>query len=337
MEKIRLLVIVLIIQQNLLASQDPLASFYATKNSSETDTKEQTHTVHISLGRVSMDLLFLLHPQMREYNFATDSFFQKIPSKLSVPLEFYLKDRHKKFQKFNALLLVKRRETEKLIRQLTQQKDVLRQNYINSNNSLLNSNKDLEQVGEKYEAIEQEYWATRLNYENQIKDTKAKLQNWISSNNKELFVDRKTRDELFNQIVKEIKETVSQLAKSRNIQIVINRNAKSLGAKKGLLQLLEKPFVPMNNNPLKDFTADKFFFNYQKLGTSEQYLNTFNTHLKHYESIEKMFSKVYEQFDTLGKVQDLTLPSLNLLFQRYKYPKKFRLKLLNIIKNWRES
>ena len=93
----------------------------------------------------------------------------------------------------------------------------------------------------------------------------------------------------------------------------------------------------MNNNPLKDFTADKFFFNYQKIGTTQQYLNTFNAYLEHYESIEKMFAKVYQQFDALGKVQDLTLPCLTILFERYKYPKSLRLKLLDLIKNWRET
>jgi len=330
-------VIILIIQQNLLALQDPLASFYPIKNSNEVNSKSQNNTSHTSLGRVSMELLFLLHPRMKEYNFATDSFFQKIPSKLSVPIEFYLKNRHKKLQKFKTLLLKKRRETEKLIAQLTEQKNILRQDYINSNNALLNSDKNIKQVGQRYQAIEEKYWSKRMDYESQIKDIKENHRNWISNNSKELFVDRKTRDQQLNQIVKEIKKTVSQLAKSRNIDIVINRNAKTLGGKKGLLRLLEKPFIPMNNNPLKDFTTDKFFFNYQKIGTTKQYLNTFKTHLEHYGSIEKMFAKVYQQFDTLGKVQDLTLPCLKILFERYKYPKPLSLKLLDLIKNWRES
>ena len=101
MEKIRFLIILIIIHNAAFATKDPLASLYEIKKTKNSKSNNQASV--ISLGRVSMDLLFLLHPRMKEYNFAVDSFFKEIPKKLSVPIEFYLKDRHKKFKKFKSL------------------------------------------------------------------------------------------------------------------------------------------------------------------------------------------------------------------------------------------
>ena len=114
---------------------------------------------------------------------------------------------------------------------------------------------------------------------------------------------------------------------TRSILIAANR----------LLKLLQKPFIPMNNNPLKDFLNDQLLFNYTDVGTTQQYFHTFESHLKNYQSIESIFSNIYEKFDTLGKVEDLTLPCLNLLFERYKYPKPVKSKLLKILQSWQKS
>ena len=335
MEKIRFLIILILIHNTAFATKDPLASLYEIKKIKNSKANDQASV--ISLGRVSMDLLFLLHPRMKEYNFAVDSFFKEIPKKLSVPIEFYLKDRHKKFKKFKSLQYQKSQQMKADIAEIKKQKDLLRQEYLSSNNSLLNSNESKANIGTKYQKIEQNYWSKRINYETQIKQIKSSYNAWISNNSKDLFIDRKSRNKLLSQIVNEIKSTVKEVAKSKSIQIVINRNAKSLRGENSKVKLLQKPFIPMNNNPLKDFLNDQLLFNYTDVGTTRQYFHTFESHLKNYQSIESIFSNVYEKFDTLGTVKDLTLPCLNLLFERYKYPKPVKSKLLKILQSWQKS
>ena len=173
MEKIRLIIIFILIHNDIFASKDPLASLYKIEQTRTFKSDNQVKAYVPSLGRVSMDLLFLLHPRMKEYNFAVDSFFKEIPTKLSIPIEFYLKDRHKKLQKFRSLQSQKSQQMKANLAEITRQKDLLRQKYLSSNNSLLNSDKKSINIDKKYQQIEQEYWSKRMSYETQIKQIKS--------------------------------------------------------------------------------------------------------------------------------------------------------------------
>ena len=319
----------------LFAKTDPLSAFYKMKTSKE--NKEQpSKPSQITLGRVSMDLLFLLHPKMRDYNFAVDSFFKEIPRNLSVPVEFYLKDRHRNLQLFKQEFRKRHAQLLQEIKALENQVESARQEYIRANNNLL-SDEQGKQSNISYETIEDKYWTKRSNLESQISVIKKQFDEWVENNNKDMFLNIEQRDLKMRQIITEVKKLVTNLAKSKNIDIVFNRNAKTLGSKNGLIDLAVKRFITDGYNPLKQLLNDEFFFGYKGTGTTEEYLQTFDKYLQNYDQVQNIFSKSYTQFDTLGKVEDLTLIALQEMFQQYKYPQKLISKILEVVKSWRKQ
>ena len=189
----------------------------------------------------------------------------------------------------------------------------------------------------KYQQAERDYWASRLELEEKISETRNQFESWVSNNGKDLFINRQDRDKILDDIAKEVKDIVQVIANKRNINLVFNRNAKTLGAGSNLLQLQNRPFLFDNNQALQKFLNNEFHFDYSKPGSPSDYLQAFNSYLKHYDSIQETFKNAYKQFDTLGKVHDLTIPSLNLLFTRYKFPKKIKHELLTAIQSWQKS
>lgn len=337
MEKLKFLAILIITHTVLNADTDPLAKFYRNTKTNVAVKAETKVTTQPSLGRVSMDLLLLMHPKMKKYNFHVDSFFTEIPEKLTMPVEFYLKDRQKAFKEYKAKALSKKRGMMKKIENVKRSLNSLRQKYLKSNNELLSMQSDDKLRNQKYQKIESEYWTSRVKLEEEIKKIRNQFEKWVSNNSKELFLNRQDRDQVLKDIAKEVKEIVQIVANEKNINLVFNRNAKTLGAGSNLLQLQDKPFLFDNNHALQKFFDNEFYFDYKKSGSTSDYLQAFNSYLKHYESIHSIFANAYRQFDTLGKVHDLTIPSLNLMFTRYKFPKKIKLKLLKAVQSWQKS
>ena len=336
MEKIKLLIICSYIFPTVLfARADPLSGFYKVKTTQE--NKEQpTKSTQIRLGRVSMDLLFLMHPKMRNYNFAVDSFFKEIPRNLSIPIEFYLKDRNKNLKIFKKEFRKRHAQLLQEVKELETQVELARQEYIRANNNLLSDEQD-KQSNISYETIEDKYWSRRSNLENEISAAKKRFDQWIENNNKDMFLSIKDRDLKMRQIVTEVKNLVTNIAQSKNIDMVFNRNAKTLGGKNGLIKLSKRRFITDGYNPLKQLLNDEFFFGYKGTGTAEEYLQTFDKYLQNYDQVHHVFSKSYTQFDTLGKVEDLTLIALRKMFQQYKYPQKLISKILEVVKSWRKQ
>lgn len=324
----------LLLNQVNWAKNDPLSTFYSIKTADPEKQKSKNDN-DLNLGRVSMDLIFLLHPAMRDYNFAVDSFFKDIPKNLSIPVEFYIKDRHKAVQEFKGNFNQRYQQLEVELAELKQQIEIARQEYLKSNNALLTSQTPNKQANSRYESIENQYWLRRKDLETQIENVKNKFDEWVSNNSKEIFLSIEERNRRLEKIITEIKSTITQLAQSRNIQLVFNRNAQTLGTRGRLFNLPEKRFITDQYNPLKRFLNDEFFFGYEGRGASQEYLHTFNNYLNNYNNIQEVFSQSYEQFDTLGKVEDLTLPSLKSIFDQYNYPDALTAKLIDIVRTWR--
>lgn len=337
MEKITFFILCsYIFSEALFAKVDPLSVFYKTKEIQENKSEQTPKKSTLRLGRVSMDLLFLLHPKMRGYNFAVDSFFKEIPKNLSIPVEFYLRDRYRSLKSFKQEFRKRHAQLLKEIKALESQVESARQEYIRANNNLL-SNEQGKQANVSYETIEDQYWSRRSNLENEISAAKKRFDKWVENNNKDMFLSLKDRDLKMRQIVTEVRNLVTNIAQSKNIDMVFNRNAKTLGGKNGLIDLAEKRFITYGYNPLKQLLNDEFFFGYKGTGTTEEYLQTFDKYLQNYDQVQNVFSKSYTQFDTLGKVEDLTLIALQEMFQQYKYPQKLISKILEVVKSWRKQ
>lgn len=337
MEKFKILIIVLVTHTALKANSDPLAKFYKKANQAVLQESKMKEMEQLSLGRVSMDLLFLLHPKMKDYNFHVDSFFKELPERLSMPVEFYLKDRQKKYKEFEVKVLSKKRIMMKEVEDIKHKLNLLRQKYVQSNNELLGMQLNSKHRNKKYQQIEREYWASRVKLEEEIIKKRNQFKQWLSDNNRELFLTRLDRDQKLDDITKEVKDIVQIVANKKNINLVINRNAKTLGAGSNLLQLQDRPFLFDNNQALQKFFNNEFHFDYKEAGSPSDFIQAFNSYLKHYGSIRATFANAYQQFDTLGKVHDLTIPSLNVLFTRYKFPKQIKLELLRAVRSWQKS
>ena len=337
MEKLKILTIILVTNTALNAFSDPLAKFYKKSDKATVQEIKEKESSQLALGRVSMDLLFLLHPRMKEYNFHVDSFFKELPERLSMPVEFYLKDRQKKYKAYKAKFQSKKRNMLKEVENIKLSLNLLRQKYVQSNNELLGMQSDSKNRNQKYQQLERDYWASRVKLEEKISETRNQFEKWVSNNGKDLFINREDRDQILDDIAKEVKDIVQLIADKRNINLVFNRNAKTLGAGNDLLQLQSKPFLFDNNQALQKFFNNEFYFDYNEAGSPSDFLQAFSSYLQHYESLHATFTNAYKKFDTLGKVQDLTIPSLNLMFTRYKFPKKLKLELLKAVQSWQKS
>ena len=149
--------------------------------------------------------------------------------------------------------------------------NLLRQKYVQSNNELLGMQSDSKNRNQKYQQLERDYWASRVKLEEKISETRNQFEKWVSNNGRDLFINREDRDQILDDIAKEVKDIVQLIADKRNINLVFNRNAKTLGAGNDLLQLQSKPFLFDNNQALQKFFNNEFYFDYNEAGSPSDF------------------------------------------------------------------
>lgn len=315
-----------ILHSRVGSSQEGTAQSTLGEGSSAGDEKD------LRLGACDLNLVFLMHPRMRDYNFLVQSFRAPLPAKLNVPAEFYLKQRNDQRLAFLKQLDSRKALFEGSQKKLESQIKQLRMEFEREITSL----KSEPGAIRKIEIAEDRYFKSRMELEGQIQELVTNYRKWKAENTVEIYLPEPARNKLFRSISIEIQESLRKLSKTHGIDLIFNKPLKNTRA---------SPLTPGNSF---DYTTLANYENHFALlmrrpmavGEGNAALSTrglyrsMAPYFSNYEQIFQYFKPVLSQHLFLGQGRDLTTEVLSHLWRKYKIPDAKIDAMLEIVKSW---
>lgn len=326
------------------AAKDPFSQYEEILNSRVGSSPAGSEEVSVSkntrpeekselkLGTCDLSLIFLLHPRMRDYNFLVQSFRAPLPEKLSVPAEFYMRQRNAK-----RIAFLKQLDTREALFEESQQRlasaiSQLRQNFEREISEL----KSEPGAIRKIEVAEDRYFKERMELEEEIQNSIADHKKWKADNTVEIYVSEGQRNQIFRLISKEIQESLQSISKSAGIDLIFNKSLKRVRAVANSpdksfdytsLANYENHFAMLMNRPMTVGEGNAAL-------STRGLFRSVAPYFANYEEIFQYFEPVLSQHLFLGQGEDLTVQSLKLLWESYQIPETKLSAMLEVVKNW---
>ncbi|MCJ8345008.1 hypothetical protein MJH12_05670 [bacterium] len=282
--------------------------------------KKQQEAKNIALpniGVLDLKLVLLLNPAMKDYNFDVHSFIKPIPKNLSVPINFYLKNRIKESK--DMVLKSKRRYKDLLEEQLNLQQKISSLIFQNTNEVryIMSSNRsDTEQKLEEYRSQYQKklkrYQLRKLGINRDIRET------FVSSFGIH-YMSPAQRDKALNKIEKEVFWAAKKVLKAKNLSVLLNGNYLKNVNRQDVSQLA------WTKSSFSGANALHFYLQRQHQVIDDQiqaYSNQsggelFKPFYKNLVKVPSIFGKNYfNQFILLGG-DNITKATLQVLYKKY--------------------
>lgn len=276
------------------------------------------------VGLVSLDLVYLFHPKMKNYNYLMNSFFTPIPDDLSIPIEYYLKNKLGAYKGYKKEFLLKESEMQRELIVVSKSLEKLKENF------LIDTSNDLSTY--EFRNKEKLYWKKRHQLEADRKKITTLFQTWQSKNNKDFLMSDEQRDIEAKNIVQEVQSIIDILVEQDQFNFVFNLDSDIYGRAKKSYHLPNKTMFWQEYNDYSMLLKDELFFNYKKRGETYQYYAALSAHLSYYPKIKETFSQNFQSSAFVGKSKNITLNVLNILFKKYSYSHKMKTQLLGLIK-----
>ncbi|PCJ21498.1 MAG: hypothetical protein COB02_02580 [Candidatus Cloacimonadota bacterium] len=273
------------------------------------------------VGLVSLDMVYLFHPKMKNYNYLMDSFFINIPKNLSISLAFYLKNKLVEYKKFKRKYLKKQTQYKRAFKKINLELNQLREAFLNVNTNNSTDN---------FRDEEQKYWDRRYKLEQKKENLKKTFTSWLKENDKDFLMSEKNRDLQFLKIVQEVEKIIKKISIKNSINFVFNIDS-DINHTKSKLKLPKRDLFWQEYNDYSSLLQDELFFNYEKRGTNEQYYKSLSSHLSYYPQLKNSFSQNFKKMAFVGKSQNITKQVLDILFDKYRYSKRLKAKLLRVL------
>ncbi|MCJ8345751.1 hypothetical protein MJH12_09435 [bacterium] len=274
------------------------------------------------VGLISLDLVYLFHPKMKNYNYVMNSFFREVPKNLSIPLTYYMKNKLKVYKVFKKTYLSKHRNFQREMKELKKDLGRLQESFMAMG--------DLSLSTYEFRKREKNYWKTRYQLEAEKKSLKESFDLWVFENDDDLLMSEKERDLQCAQIVKEVQNMIDVISKKEQINFVFNLDS-NIAKGSHQIQLPKKTLFFQEYNDYSMLLQDELYFNYQKRGETYQYYQALKSHLSYYPQLKKSFSKNFKVTPFVGKRKNITLDVLNRLFIKYGYPQKMKQQILGLV------
>ncbi|MCO4783141.1 MAG: hypothetical protein KC646_12525 [Candidatus Cloacimonetes bacterium] len=276
------------------------------------------------VGLVSLDLVYLFHPKMKNYNYLMNSFFTPIPKDLSIPLPYYLKNKLKAYKQYKKMYLVKESELQRSTIEIMKSLKRLKEEFLMSSETDLST--------QEYRRQETNYWSERNILETKRKDLLENFEVWKSTNNKDFLMSNEERDQQSKQIVQEVQLIIDSIVEKDGLNFVFNIDSDIYGRTKKSYDLPAKTLFWQEYNDYSMLLKDELYFNYKKRGETYQYYSALSAHFSYYPKIKETFAQNFQSTAFVGKSQNISLKILKELFDRYGYSQTIKTQLLDLIR-----